>query len=175
MHTGSTEHLQSDLFRDELGLLRGLKTKLYVKDSCKPCFFKPRTVPYAIRWKVEAELDRLEKAGVIEKVRFSEWAAPIVPVQKRDASIRICGDYKLTINKAAQANSYPLPRIEDILALIWNAKVFTKLYLANAYQQLVLDEESKPLVTISTHLGLYRYNRLPFGVSSAPAIFQRTM
>lgn len=87
--------------------------------------------------------------------------------------MRICRDYKLTINKAAKIDSYPLPRIEDILASIGNAKLFTKLDLANAYQQLDLDEESKPFVTISTHLGLYRYNRLLFGVSSAPAIFQR--
>eukprot|EP00731_Ephydatia_muelleri_P017292 Em0010g390a len=73
MQTVSDTNLQSilnshkELFKDELGLLRGVKTKLYVHDSCKPCFFKPRTVPYAIREKVEVELDRLEKAGVIEK------------------------------------------------------------------------------------------------------------
>lgn len=78
MQTVSDTNLQSilnshkELFKDELGLLRGVKTKLYVHDSCKPCFFKPRTVPYAIREKVEVELDRLEKAGVIEKVRFSD-------------------------------------------------------------------------------------------------------
>eukprot|EP00731_Ephydatia_muelleri_P012306 Em0006g1200a len=75
----------------------------------------------------------------------------------------------------AIVDPYPLPRIEDILSSIGNAKVFSKLDLANAYLQLALDEESKAYVTVSTHRGLFRYNRLPFGVSSAPAVFQRTM
>ena len=81
----------------------------------------------------------------------------------------------MTINRAAIVDPYPLPRIEDILSSIGNAKVFSKLDLANAYLQLALDEESKAYVTVSTHRGLFRYNRLPFGVSSAPAVFQRTM
>ena len=88
------------MFWDELGLVRGLKVKLHVKDSAKPRFYKARPVPYALRDKVEAELVRLEKSGVIEKVQFSEWAAPVVPILKRDGSIRLCGDYKLTINRA---------------------------------------------------------------------------
>eukprot|EP00731_Ephydatia_muelleri_P004047 Em0002g223a len=181
LHTGGIRNLQgildshAELFKDELGLVKGTQVKLFVDDSCKPAFFKARTVPYALRKKVEAELDRLEKGGVIEKVQFSAWAAPIVPILKRDGSLRICGDYKLTVNKAAIVDKYPLPRIEDILSSLGNAKVFSKLDLANAYLQLPLEEESKEYVTISTHQGLYRYNRLPFGVSSAPAIFQRTM
>ena len=100
---------------------------------------------------MEAELDRLEKVGVIEKVQFSAWAAPIVSILKRDGSLRICGDYKLTVNKAAIVDKYPLPRIEDILSSLGNAKVFSKLELANAYLQLPLEEESKEYVTISTH------------------------
>ena len=95
--------------------------------------------------------------------------------QKSDESVAEFVAELRYIAEHCEYDSYPLPRIEDILASIGNAKVFTKLDLANAYQQLDLDEESKPFVTISTHLGLYRYNRLPFEVSSAPAIFQRTM
>ena len=96
-------------------------------------------MPYALREKVEAELLRLEKSGVIEKVQFSEWAAPVVPILKRDGSIRLCAwDYKLTINRAAIVDPYPLPRIEDILSSIGNAKVFSKLDLANAYLQRLL-------------------------------------
>ena len=74
-----------------------------------------RTVPFALRQKVEDKLERLERQGIVEPVQFSEWAAAIVPVPKRDGSIRICGDYKLTINKAAQTEVYPLPHIEEIL------------------------------------------------------------
>ena len=95
---------------------------------------------------------------------MSEWAAPIVPVLKPDGSIRICGDYKITINRAAKPDMYPLPRVEDLFATLAGGKSFTKLDLAEAYQQIPLEDTSKQYVTINTHKGLYRYNRLPFGV-----------
>ena len=98
-----------------------------------------------------------------------------MPVVKRDGSIRVCGDYKLTVNQVAQADTYPLPLIQDIFAPLANGKTFTKLDLAHAYQQLLLDSESRPYTTINTNRGLFRYTRLPFGVSAATAIFQRTM
>ena len=113
--------------------------------------------------------------GVVEAVKFSEWAAPIVPVMKRDGSIRVCGDYKLTINQVALVDTYPLPLVQDIFASLANGSSFTKLDLAHAYQLLSLDDESRPYTTINTHRGLFRYTRLPFGVAAAPAIFQRTM
>ena len=124
---------------------------------------------------MEEALERLENEGIIEPIGFSEWAAPIVPVVKRDGSIRVCGDYKLTINQAAQVDTYPLPLIEDLFASLAGGKVFSKLDLAHAYQQLCLDVESRMYVNINTHTGLFCYTRLPFGVAAAPAIFQRTM
>ena len=108
-------------------------------------------------------------------VTFSKWAAPIVPVLKRDGSIRICGDYMLTVNRAAGTDPYPLPRIDDIFTLLAQGKTFTKLDSAHAYQQVPLDNELKDFTTINTHHGLFLHNRLPFGVASAPSIFQRTM
>ena len=152
-----------------------LSVKLRVDSSCRPFFFKPCSGPFALRERVETELDRLQKAGVIQPVQFSAWAAPIVQVVKVDGSVHICGDYKLTVNSAACTESYPLPRIKDLLASINNGKIFSKLDLSNAFQQIELDDDSKHLVAISTQRDLYQYNRLPFGVSSAPAIFQRTM
>ena len=98
-----------------------------------------------------------------------------MPVLKQDGSLRICGDYKVTVNQAAKTDCYPLPRIDDLFASLAGGKAFSKLDLAHAYQQLQLDDESKKLVVINTHKGLFRYNRLPFGVSAAPAIFQRTI
>ena len=71
--------------------------------------------------------------------------------------------------------SYPLPRIEEIFAAIFGGQTFTKLDLQHAYQQLVLDEQSQQYVTINTHRGLFQYAYLPFGVASAPAIFQHVM
>ena len=77
--------------------------------------------------------------GVLEAVQLSEWAAPIVLVVKRDGSIRVYGDYKLTLNQVAQVDTYPLPLMQDIFASLTKGESFTKLDLAHAYQQLILD------------------------------------
>ena len=134
---------------------------------------KARPVPYAIRPKVEEELDRLQKAGVIEPIEYSDWATPVVPVLKNDGGVRLCGDYKLTANQATKLFSYPLPRIEDLYATLSGGEKFTSLDLQHAYNQVDLSEESRAVTTINTHRGLYQYKKLPFGVSSAPGIFQR--
>ena len=79
------------------------------------------------------------------------------------------------LNQAAKLDPYPLPRIEDLFIRLSAGKRFTKLDIAHAYQQIRLDEDSRNSVSINTHKGLFRYNRLPFGVHSAPAIFRRAM
>ena len=108
-------------------------------------------------------------------MKFSEWAVPIVPVVKKDGSVRICGEYKLTVNQASKLDTYHLPRIDHLFMSLLGGRRFTKLDLAHAYQQIELEEESRQLMVINTHRGLFRYNRLPFEIASAPAIFQRTM
>ena len=127
--------------------------------------------------KVEEELERLEKEGIIEPMQFVDWAAPIVAVLKADGrSVRICGDFKVTINQASKLDRYPIPQIKDLLVRLAGGKLFSKLDMSQAYQQLLLDNESKKYSVINTHCGLlFRYNRLPFGVASAPGIFQRVM
>ena len=117
----------------------------------------------------------MEQQGIISPVQHSQWAAPIVPVPKNDGTVRICGDFKTTINQVSVTETYPLPRVDDLFADLSGGKFFTKLDMSNAYLQLPLSDESKQYVTINTHKGLFQFNRLPFGVSSAPAIFQRTM
>lgn len=71
-----------------------------------------------MKYKVEKELERLQQLGVIESIQFSNWAAPIVPVLKEDGTVRICGDYKLTINQAAKVETYPIPRVEDLFSML---------------------------------------------------------
>ena len=88
---------------------------------------------------------------------------------------KVCGDYKCTINQISKLDNYPIPKTEDLLTTLGGCQKFTKLDMSQAYQQLLLEEESKEYTTINTHRGLYQYNRLPFGVSSPPGIFQRTM
>jgi hypothetical protein len=162
------------IFKEDLGCFKGPEVELKV-EKCQPIFHKAKPVPFIQRPKVEAELDRLHRLGIISPVRFSKWAAPIVVVDKPDSSVRLCGDFKVTVNRVLQTDSYPLPRIDEIYATMSKGKRFTKLDFAQKYLQIPIAEESKQLVTINTSKGLYQFNRMPFGVSAAPASFQRCM
>ena len=164
-----------NLFKDGLGTVKNYQVKLSVDSNAKPKFCKPRSVPFALKEAIENDLGRLEQLGVVTKVNYSEWAAPIVAVPKTDGGVRICGDYKVTINPVLEMDRYPLPTPEDLFATVSGAKYFSKLDLSHAYQQVELEQKSRKLVTVSTHRGLYQYNRLPFEVASAPAIFQQLM
>lgn len=109
------------------------------------------------------------------KVEFSEWATSMVHVPNADGTTRSCGDYAVTVNPQLNVPQYPIPLPEDVFVKLRGGKRFTKLDLKNAYQQLPLDPDSQQVITINTHRGLYWYKRLPFGIASSPAIFQRTM
>ena len=111
---------------------------------------------------------------IIEKVNHSEWAAPVVPVLKPDGNIRLCDDYKITINPVLEVDKHPLTP-EDLFAMLAGGQKFSKLDLSQAYQQVILEKGSRQFVTINTHKGLYHYNRLPFGVASVLAVFQQLM
>ena len=124
---------------------------------------------------VEKEIHRLETNNTWEKVTYSEWATPLVPVVKSDNSIRICGDYKVTVNPQLQVAQHPLPRPDDMFAKMGGCQVFSKIDLKQAFQQLEMDEKSQEICTLNTHLGLYKPKRLPYGVASSPALWQQTM
>ena len=124
---------------------------------------------------MEAELNKLEENGVIVKVEQSDWASPIVVVPKSDGSVRICGDYKVTINQVVDDEQYPLPTAQDLYSTLAGSKVFTKLDLTHAYAQMSVDEASRRYLSINTHKGLYTYTKLPYGAKSAPKIFQAAM
>jgi len=112
---------------------------------------------------VEEELDRLQKEGVRERVNYSEWAALIVVIPKHEGCIRVCGDYKVTVNPVLDIDQYPLPKLDDIFANLSGGQKFTILDLSHAYNQMLRDESSWKFVTINTHKGLFHYTRLPLG------------
>ncbi|XP_028403427.1 uncharacterized protein K02A2.6-like [Dendronephthya gigantea] len=134
----------SSLFDDSLGTVKGVKAHLKMKPNATPKFFKPRPVPFALKDKIGEELNRLEELGVLKKVEFSEWATPIVPVLKPDGSVRICGDYKVTINPCLDVQEYPMPTAEELFTKLNGGEKFSKIDLSAAYQQVLLDDESKP-------------------------------
>ena len=107
-----------ELFQPGVGTLKGYKAKLSLKQGSVPKFFKPRCVPHAMKTSIEKELDRLEAEGVLERISWNEYALPIVAVPKSDGSVRICGDYKVSINPSIYVDQYPLPKPEEMFAEI---------------------------------------------------------
>ncbi|XP_037813440.1 uncharacterized protein K02A2.6-like [Lucilia sericata] len=162
-----------ELFSKELGRCNVMQAHIYMKSDVRPKFFKPRPIPYAIVDTFKEEAERLTKLGIWKPVKFSQWASPLVIVPKSNNKIRICADFKVTINPQMDVEQYPIPRIRDLFHKLKNGKLFSKIDLSDAYLQIEVDEESKNLLVVNTPLGLYQYQRLPFGVASAPAIFQR--
>ncbi|XP_041767824.1 uncharacterized protein K02A2.6-like [Anopheles merus] len=165
----------ANVFNDSLGHCRKLKVKLFLKPNAKPIFCPKRPVPFNTIPLVDAELTRLQSLGILEPVDFSEWAAPIVAVRKPNGRVRICADYSTGLNKALEPNHYPLPTPEEIFAQLNGSTVFSIVDLSDAYLQLEVDDDSKKLLTINTHRGLFRFNRLAPGVKSAPGVFQRVV
>lgn len=153
-------------------VITGFTAEIVLKPDTTPVFHKAYSVPFLLRDKVESSLDKLVQDGVLVPVRFSSWANPIVVVPKKDGSVRICLDGKAALNRHTTIEHYPLPRVDDILAKLANWKIFCKIDLSGAYLQVPLSESSQLLCTINTHRGLFRYTRIPFGITSAPAIFQ---
>ena len=112
------------MFKEDLGNISGIRASNPVDPMAYPRFFRARTVPFALREKVEQEIIRLQELGVIEPVRFADWAAPVVPV----------------------------------VPVVAGGKLFSKLDLAQAYLQILLEDDSKKYTTINTHKGLLHLN-----------------
>ena len=165
----------SVLFEPGLGHYNVRKIELSVDSSVSPRFMKHRPPPFALREAIETELDRQVAAGILVPVETSRWATPVVPVEKKDGSVRLCGSYDMTVNVASPLERYPLPRVEELFTTLSGGAQYTKIDLAEAYLQLELAESCREYLTINTHKGLFQPTRLCYGVKSAVSIFQREM
>lgn len=162
-----------DVFSGKLGHFKHERISLEMKPDAKPIFLKPRTVPLAFIDLMNRELDRMVEEGVLSPVESSQWGTPLVPVLKADGTVRLCGDYKSTVNKFLVDVKYPLPRVEEIFAKLHKGEHFTKLDLNQAYTQFELDDDARRVLTWSTHKGLFTMNRMPYGIAPATAKFQK--
>ena len=159
---------------EELPTIRGYTASIVLADPNKPLKFCPaRSVPLHLKDKLDLELDSLQRQGIISPIEFAKCASPVVWVKKPNGRYRLCVDFKATLNSNIQADSYPVPTIEDIMGRMDNAKKFAKIDLKTAYWQIALDEKSKSFSVINTHKGLFVLNRLQMGMKNASAIFQR--
>ena len=137
---------------------------------CKACWLSQALVDRA-----ETELDRLVYEGIFEPIAHSNWAAPIVLFRKPDGSIRICGDYKQTINRVSDSDKYHIPKTEDSFASLGKGEKLEKLDLSYAYQLLILIPYILSVLAINNHKELFQPTRLRFGTHAASKIFQREM
>ena len=116
------------VFQGGPGALKGYQARILVDQNARPRFCKAYSVPYAYRELVENELDCLVADGILEPVEFSEWAVPIVPVLKSNRkSIRVCGDFKQTINPVSRLDRYPIPKVEDLFTSLSGGRAFSKI------------------------------------------------
>lgn len=160
-----------------VGNLINTKIKLHINQNIEPIANKHRRIPFHMRKLVETELMRLEQQDIIERVTGpTPWVSPIVivPKQGNPNLIRICVDMK-NPNKAILRERHLTPTIEEVIAQLNGATTFSKIDLKDGYHQLTLHEDSRYITTFSTHIGLFRYKRLSFGINSASEIFQNTI
>ncbi|XP_055836461.1 uncharacterized protein K02A2.6-like [Episyrphus balteatus] len=149
------------LFSSGLGKCTSFQAHLELKEGAVPKFVRHRQIPYALLDETKKELDRLVAEGILSWVQRTQWAAPVVIVEK--------------VNPQIVCNRHPLPRPRDLFHKLRGGKVFSKIDLSEAYLQIELDESSRDYVVINTPFGLLRFNRLPYGISSAPGEFQGLM
>ena len=167
-----------DLFKEELGCLKDFELDVKFKSGAKPVFCKPRTVPYAMLEDLNMAYEAGIKKGVWEPTTFCEYRTPVVPIKKallpgqKRAKIRVCGDYSVTVNPQLETHRQPMPLPDELRHRLAVGYYFSKIDLADAYNQVKLSPESQKRLALSTHRGVLLQKRLPFGISSAPGYFQ---
>ena len=162
-----------DVFKG-LGEIPG-EYSIQVKPDTVPVVNPPRRLPVSLRNVVKTELDLMVDKEIIAPVTEpTPWVSSMVVAQKKDGKVRICLDPK-HLNNAIMRSHYPLPIIEEVTTRLTKAKVFSVLDAKTGFWQVRLSEASSYLTTFNTPFGRYRWKRMPFGISSAPEVWQQKM
>ncbi len=157
-----------------LGCLPGTHT-IKINPKATPVIEGCRKVPFALHDQLKKELDRMKSLDVITEVTEpTEWVNSMVIVHKKQGTLRICLDPR-NLNLAVRREHFKLPTREEVMAQFAGATVFSKLDASSGFWQLKLDHASSLLTTFNTPFGRFRYLRLPFGISSAPEVYHRTI
>ena len=165
--------LFADVFQG-IGCLPG-EYSIELSKDVQPVVHPPRRVPVPKKEAMKAELDRMVADKIVTPVTEpTDWVSSVLAVPKKDGSVRICLDPK-DLNTAIKRSHYPLPTVEDVTSRLTNAKVFSVLDAKSGFWQVKLTENSSYLTTFNTPFGRFRWLRMPFGISSAPEIWQRKM
>lgn len=157
-----------------LGCLTAFTHQPLLDPIVKPVIQPLRRIPLALREDVTAELLKLQAEGIIEPVDASPWVSNLTVAKKKSGGLRVCVDLR-AVNKAIIPDRYPLPSIEELTTHFHGSTIFSKLDLRQGYLQVPLHPDSRNLTAFVTHTGVFRYTRMPFGLSSAPSCFQKIM
>jgi len=173
--------IQKSIMSQYPSLFTGLGTfkqeyQIKLNPNAKPfALSAPRNIPLPLRTKVQTELKRMESLGVISPVEEpTPWCAAMVVVPKDGGTVRICVDLK-PLNESVLREVHPMPKVDTTLAQLSGSTVFSKLDANSGFWQIPLAAESRMFTTFITPFGRFCFNKLPFGISSAPEIFQRRM
>nr|XP_037274010.1 uncharacterized protein K02A2.6-like [Rhipicephalus microplus] len=149
--------------------------KMVLREDAVPVVQPARRVPIALKGCLRQELQRMEKASIIVKVdEPTEWVSLLVVVHKKDGTLRIRMDPR-AVNRSIKREHYPIPSREDIESELAGAQYFSRLDANAGFHQIPLDEATSRICTFATPFGRYRFLRLPFGISSASEVFQKTL
>ena len=173
-HSGATTQEQSEqLAWSTEGVCSSLPGRMRLAEhpiecgSAKPIRLAPYRIPHAYRKAVQQEIKEMLEGGIIEP-SSSEWCSPMVIVKKKDKSLRICVDYR-RLNSVSQVDAYPMPRIDDTLDQLGNAKFISTMDLTRGYWQVPVEQKAHHKMAFSTPFGLYQFKMMPFGLQGAPA------
>ena len=153
-----------------IGQLRDHKQKLHIDPSIPPVSQTGRRTPFHLCKQLDVWLDNYVTKDIIEAMQdeSTDWVSGLVVAPKRNnpSEVRVCGDHRQA-NKAIKQERHPIPTVDELLQDMSGATKFSKVDLKAGYHQILLDKESRSITTFTTHHGLFRYKRLPFGISAA--------
>ena len=158
---------------EDIGHYRGEHQLTITTTGSAPVRQRAYRTPLHLRELLQKKLDTLQEQGVIEE-STSPWASPVVLIKKKDGAVRFCCDYR-AVNAVIKHDSYPLPRIEDLIQATRNARFYSVLDQRSAYWSVPIDTQSREVTAFISEFGLKQWTRQPFGLKFSPGMFQRMM